>query len=46
LIQVFTRHPVDADASGSAERTRPADSASRSFAKTDRLSILSADAPS
>ena len=45
FTQVLTRQPVGADASGSAARTRPADSSSRSAANTDRLSLLSADAP-
>src|SRR5688572_20475013 len=45
FTHVLTRQPVGADASGSAARTRPADISSRSFAKTDRLSLLSAAAP-
>ena len=45
FTHVLTRHPVGVDSSGSAARTRPLASDSRSIAKTDRLSVLSADAP-
>ena len=40
FTQVLTRQPVGADASGSAARTRPADSSSRSCANTDSALAL------
>ena len=45
FTQVLTRQPSGLDASGSAARTAPDDSASRSCAKAARAASRSADAP-
>src|SRR3954471_23902464 len=45
FTHVFTRQPTGDEASGSAARTSPADSAARSFSNIARADSLSADVP-